>query len=783
MLERLARYCFRRRKRVLVVWVLVLIGVNVVANGIVTADYRADMQLPDSESREVQDLLEASDPNRAGFNGQIVFEAEQGVDDPRVRSAMEQLFAQVDALEGVDVASPYENAGQVSERAPVAFAELRVSDREYQEALDLADQIEALGARVDVEGVTIEYGGEMFATFEMPESEALGLLAAIIILVVAFGSVLAMGLPIGTALFGLGTGVAFTVLISRVQSMPDFAPQMTAMIGLGVGIDYALFIVTRYREGLHAGLDTEDATAEALDTSGRAVLFAGATVIISLMGLYLMGLEFVQGLATGAALGVLTMMVAAVTLLPALIGFAGRNVEVTTYRGAIGVVVVTVGMLLAVLFGQAAFAMLGVVGLIVVIVGSKTFLKRLAREVPHRAPKPREQQFWYRWSRFVQYRPWTAFVGGLVVLVLLAVPVFSIRLGFGDTGNYNTEQSPRRAYDMLAEAFGPGFNGPIIVAVPGDAASDEAQLAAFAETLRTTDGVAFASEPIPIDPDLALVQIYADSAPQDQETTELVHHLRDDVIPESGIGGLVDTTSDVSQTTALVGGFNAASIDFADYLGDRLPWLIGAVLVLSFVLLMMVFRSLLVPLKAVVMNLLSIGAAYGVIVAVFQWGWGKDLINVDRSGPIEAWAPMMLFAIVFGLSMDYEVFLLSRMKEHFDVSRDNATAVADGLAATARVITAAALIMVCVFSAFVLGDDRSLKLFGLGLAVAVLVDATIVRMVLVPATMELLGDRNWWFPKWLDRVLPRFHIEGKRRPTPPLAEPEPERELVPTGGD
>ena len=275
------------------------------------------------------------------------------------------------------------------------------------------------------------------------------------------------------------------------------------------------------------------------------------------------------------------------------------------------------------------------------------------------------------------------------------------------------------------------------------------------------------TDPIPVADDLALVQVYADSAPQDEETTELVHRLRDDVVPATGVD-------------ARVGGFNAASVDFADYLGDRLPCLIGAVLILSFILLMVVFRSLLVPLKAVIMNLLSIGAAYGVVVAVFQWGWGAGLIGVDREGPIEAWAPMMMFAIVFGLSMDYEIFLLSRMKEEYDRTHDNATAVADGLAATARVITAAALIMVCVFSAFVLGDDRSLKLFGLGLAVAVLVDATIVRMVLVPATMELLGDRNWWFPKWLDRILPRVHIEGKHAPVPPEAPERDERELVGT---
>jgi RND superfamily putative drug exporter len=750
VLERLAQFCYRRRGRVLIGWIVVLIALNVLANA-VQADYRANQSLPDSESKDVQDLLEKASPNRAGYQAQIVFRADQGVEDPAVRNDMESLFATVDKLEGVDVVSPYALDGerQVSDNGRIGFAELNISDRDYQEAVDLGDKIEAIGKQHEIDGVTIEYGGDLFGDFQLPESEALGLLAAVIILLIAFGSVLAMGLPIGTALFGLGTGVALTMLLSNVQSMPDFAPQLTAMIGLGVGIDYALFIVTRYRDGLHAGLDNERAVMRAVDTSGRAVLFAGATVILSLLGLYIMGLAFVSGLATGAALGVVTMMVAAVTLLPALIGFAGNKIEVTRYRGIFGFGSVTLGLLLAILLSQPIFAVLGIIGLVVILVGSKTFAPGLAREVPHRRQKPREQQAWYRWSRVIQHRPWPAFAVGLIVLLVLAIPVLGIRLGFGDTGNLNRDQTPRRAYDMLAEGFGPGFNGPFIVTVTGNAASDDATLSQFRDELAATKGVAAVSEPVPINDNLSLVQVYPTSAPQDEETTQLVHRLRDDVIPATGV-------------SALVGGINAASVDFAGYLGDRLPLLIGAVLVLSFLLLMVVFRSLLVPLKAVIMNLLSIGAAYGVVVAVFQWGWGAGIIGVEREGPIDAWVPMMLFAIVFGLSMDYEVFLLSRMKEEYDRTRNNATAVADGLASTARVITAAALIMVAVFSAFVLGDDRALKLFGLGLAVAVLIDATVVRMVLVPATMELLGDRNWYIPKWLDRILPRVHIEGRR---------------------
>jgi len=368
--------------------------------------------------------------------------------------------------------------------------------------------------------------------------------------------------------------------------------------------------------------------------------------------------------------------------------------------------------------------------------------------MPPRRIKPREQSLWFRWSRIVQRRPWPVLTLAAGVLIVLTLPLFSIRLGFGDMGNMSEDQTVRKAYDLLADGFGPGSNGPLVITVTGDAADDNNARQEFVELLRGTEGVTAAfSPPEPLRPGLAIVTVIPESAPQDEATNQLVDRLRDEVVPVSGVD-------------ALVGGQTAASMDFATYLGNRLPILIGAVLVLSFLLLMAVFRSLLVPLKAVIMNLLSIGAAYGVIVAIFQWGWASKLIGVDKAGPIEAWVPMLLFAIVFGLSMDYEVFLLSRIKEEYDRTGDNGTAVADGLAVTARVITAAALIMVCVFSAFVLGEDRSLKLFGLGLAAAVAIDATIVRMFLVPATMELLGERNWGMPKWIDRFLPKIDVEG-----------------------
>lgn len=404
--------------------------------------------------------------------------------------------------------------------------------------------------------------------------------------------------------------------------------------------------------------------------------------------------------------------------------------------------------------------LLGGLAVAILILVASIFVKSLRKPVPHRRNKAPERSLWYRWSRIVQLRPWPVLGVSVGLLVLLTVPLFSIRLGFGDTGNAAKDQTVRKAYDLLAAGFGPGSNGPLVITITGTAADDNAARQQFVDLLRGTEGVAAAfSPPDTLRPGLAIVTVIPESAPQDEATNRLVTRLRDDVVPASGVD-------------ALVGGQTAAGMDFATYLGSRLPLLIGAVLILSFLLLMAVFRSLLVPLKAVIMNLLSIGAAYGVIVAIFQWGWAKDLIGVGKEGPIEAWVPMMLFAIVFGLSMDYEVFLLSRIKEEYDPTGDNGLAVADGLAVTARVITAAALIMVCVFSAFVLGDERSLKLFGLSLAAAVAIDATIVRMLLVPATMELLGNRNWWIPKWIDKLLPKIDVEGYHHEAKHLGEAE-----------
>jgi RND superfamily putative drug exporter len=708
-LRRLADACYRRRRWVVLGWVVLLVGLSVLGT-VAGGEFDNEFKLPGSESQAALDRLRSQGfGDRAGTTVQVVVAAEGGVTSEAVRGPFERLLGNIGTIvPDTDVVSPFAEQGarQVSPNGKVAYAEANLSDRTDAQFVDAGDTLRTLVKQFSAPGARVELGGDPAIVDEAPTfgSEGLGMLAAVVILLLAFGSLLAMGLPILTALFGIGCGVAVVKLGANLITMPTFTEQMVIMLGIGVGIDYALFIVTRYRNALHAGLDPRGAVIEAIDTSGRAVLFAGGTVVISVLGLFAIGLNFTRSLALASATGVLLTMLASVTLLPAVLGFVGSNID---------------------RFGLP-------------------YAKR-----SHAG----QRGFWHRWSRIVQRRPAVALVLSLVVLLALAAPMFSIRLGFSDNGNRQSGDTAREAYDLLASGFGRGFNGPLLLAAElPHGRSDMGVLDSLRSALEGTPGVAAASPPIANTAgNAAIMQVFPTTSPQDDATTKLVHRLRDRVVP----GAVAGTGVDV-----LVGGFPAAAIDFADYSAERLPMFIGAVLVLSFLLLMATFRSLLVPLKAVVMNLLSIGAAYGVVVAVFQWGWGGSALGVGEKGPVESWAPMMLFAIVFGLSMDYEVFLLSRMKEEYDRTGDNATAVADGLASTARVITAAAAIMFCVFAGFVLSIERPLQLFGMGLAVAVLVDATVVRLVLVPATMELLGDRNWWLPGWLDRALPRVQIEG-----------------------
>jgi putative drug exporter of the RND superfamily len=706
--------------------------------------------------------------------GTIVFQADQGVEDPEVEAAMQALFDEAAQLDDVtSVESPYsgEGAQQIASDGPeagrIAYANVEMPDDiEFARAGEIRDAI--LDDAPEIDGLRIEMGGFIFGEFEEPQSEALGLAFAIVILIVAFGSVLAMGLPVGVALFGIGLGTAIITLLSQVLTIPDFATFLGIMIGLGVGIDYALLIVTRYREQLHGGHTVRESIAVALDTAGRSVLFAGITVVISLLGMLLMGVTFIQGLAVGAASVVAVTVAASLTLLPALIGFAGHRIELTRWRGLIAAGLVA--LFLAGVGLDIAPLMIGLpLAALVLILGF--FVGPLKKEVAHRPPKPRRETVAYRWSRIIQHRPWTSALVGVVVLVLLAIPVFSLRLGFSDESNFADDTSTKQAYDLLVEGFGPGFNGPLILAAELPQGTDPGDLSAITDAAASDPGVEFVSEPRPNDPDnptAAMWELVPTSGPQDEATTNLVKRLRDDVLPPA---------EDATGVDVAVTGNVAVNVDFSHYLSSRLPYFFTAVLALSFLLLMVVFRSLLVPLKAVIMNLLSIGAAYGLVVALFQWGWLSDLTNVEPA-PIEPWAPMMLFAIVFGLSMDYEVFLLSRVREEWRRTGDSRTSVADGLAATAKVITAAAAIMVFVFGTFILENDRTVKLMGTGLAAAILLDATIVRMLLVPATMELLGDRNWWLPRWLDRILPNIDVEGHAEP---VVEEEPDRERTPVG--
>jgi RND superfamily putative drug exporter len=776
---RLGEWSHDRRRLVVGLWVVVLVVGNMVAGAVGDA-YRQDFSLDGFESTDGFTLVEESFDDGSGSpqSAQIVFRADQGVNDPTVREAMEGLFSEVAEIEDVtSVQSPYapgaaafQVSTQGAEPGTIAFATVNLpEDIEFTRAAGVGDEVREL--LPDIDGLRIELGGFLFAEYEQPSSELFGLAFAVIILIVAFGSVLAMGLPVGVALFGIGIAGALVVFASHLLEVPDFASFVGLMIGLGVGIDYALLIVTRYREQLHAGHTVRESIAIAIDTAGRSVAFAGATVVISLLGMLLIGIGFIGGLGVTASITVAVTIAASLTLLPALLGFAGDKIERTRWRGLLAAGFVAVGLVGA---GLEIGALAGVgLALAVLAVVLGFFVAPLKREVTRRPPRPRRDTLAYRLSRFVQQRPWTVAIGAAAPLIVLSLPVGALRLGFADESNFADDTTTKRAYDLVVEGFGKGSSGPIYLVAPVSGADQIGTLAAVNEQVGADPDVASVLEPQsndPATPTAVRWLVTPTGGPQDESTTNLVNRLRDDVLPP---------IEQAAETEILTTGLIAANVDMSAHMGDRIPVFFGAVLALSFVLLMIVFRSLLVPLKAVIMNLLSIGAAYGVIVALFQWGWLSDLTGI-QPGPIEAWAPMMLFAVVFGLSMDYEVFLLSRVREEWRRTGDSRTSVADGLAATAKVITAAAAIMVVVFGSFVLEFERDMKMMGIGLATAVLFDATIVRLLLVPATMELLGDRNWWLPRWLDKVMPNLDVEGHTEPVRP--EPEepgtPEKVLV-----
>ncbi len=774
MYARLARWCFRHPRRGVIAWLLILFAVLGVTRNLGEA-YSGDLAIFGTESHHGNTILEEHfDGTGAGPGGTIVFRAEQGVDDPEVSSAMSELFARVKALEGTSLISPYDSlvgplriAGEGPEAGRIAYADVSLEPgTSGTEAQDMGRTIEGLIEELDlhsVDGLDVQVGGIWFAELRPPESEAIGLAFAIFILIAVLGSVVAMGVTVGAALVTVGIGAAAIIAFSNFMTVPDFAPAIGLMIGLGVGIDYALFIITRYRDALGEGHGREQALVVALDSAGRSVIFAGATVVVSLMGMLFIGIPFVTGFGVAAAATVAVVMVGSVTLLPSLIVLLGDRMTVTRLRGMVAAVLLSVSLFG---FGAGIEPLAGALpaAIIVLVIGLFGRDRNpLRRRLEPRQVRPLRETGWYRLSRTVQARPWVFAVGGTLLLLLLAAPVLVLRFGFADESNYAAETTTRRAYELLVDGFGVGANGPLLVVSEVSGTSQMAELNRLGQALAATDGVVFVSPAIPnnpLAPTAAAIEVRPATGPQAAETEELVKHLRTAVIPAATAGTGLEPA---------ITGLVAVKADVSDFLKSRTAVFFIAVLGASFLLLMAVFRSLVVPLKAVIMNMLSIGAAYGVLVAVFQWGWLGGLVGVEP-GPIEPFMPMMLFAVLFGLSMDYEVFLLSRMKEEFERTGDAVNSVADGLAATARVITAAALIMVFVFGSFVLEDQRAIKMFGLGLAAAVAVDASLVRMLIVPSTMELLGARNWWLPGWLDRVLPNLDVEGSAgRSNPPVS--------------
>jgi len=708
----LAGACYDHRRVVVAAWLAAVAAMIGLAVGLGSSfsDNYASSALP---AQQAQDLLQARFPAQAGATVDVAFQSPGRLDGSGNAADIGRVVAALRPLSHVtSVTSPLGAGGQqqLSADGRTGFAVVRFDTTDASLPGSAATGVIDTALRYARPGLKVAVGGtpaDNVVSAAPGSSEGIGITAAVIIMLLAFGSVVAMGLPLLVALTGVGMGFGIVFAASHLLTVPTFGPDLMAMIGLGVGIDYALLIVTRYRQELAAGRTPREATEVALGTAGRSVLFAGATVVIALLGLLLVNLPFMDGLAAGTILAVLMVLAAALTLLPALLGFTGHAIDKLRIPG----------------------------------LSTRT------------APGPGQPGpgFWYRWSRTVQRRPWTCGAAALTTLVILGIPLFSMHQAFSDAGNGPAKLTTRQAYDMLSAGFGPGFNGPLVIAakIPGRGAT--ATLDTLEARVRGTADVATVTPPVLDSAGTAAVLIaYPATSPQATQTADLVTELRDRVIPGATAG---------SGVSAYVGGETAAGVDTAAYMAGRLPWVIGLIVGLAFILLVVAFRSLLVPLKAALMNVLSIGAAYGVIVAVYQWGWLSAVFGVSRPGPIDPWIPLMMFAIVFGLSMDYEVFLVSRIQERWLASGDNSASVAEGLAATARVITAAAAIMVCVFASFVINDPlRVLNVFGLGLAVAVFVDATVVRMVLVPSIMQLLGNANWWLPGFLRRALAEIHV-------------------------
>jgi RND superfamily putative drug exporter len=727
----LARWCIAHRRRVVVVWVVVAILTSVLVQ-VVGRQYASVFSLPGTQSQRALDLLKRDFRTQSGDVDTIVFRVARGtIDAPAVRATITPLLARVRNLPHVvGVVSPYSSAGavEVSRDRMTAFATINF-DKPANELPNATGTPLLNGVNaVHLPGLQVAAGGQVIEDaegFSVGPATEVGVAAALVILLITFGSLIAAAMPLITAGLGLITGVALIGLATHLTSMANVSPELALMIGLGVGIDYALFIVTRFRENFLRSGDVTLAVVEAMDTSGRAILLAGTTVVIALLGMFVTGVAFMYGLAIAAVIAVLLTLVASLTLLPALLSRFGAR-----------------------------------------LVGPRRARRRLLGRRP--APADAKVELaapsgsaWRRWSGIVQSRPWPLAAAALALMILVLSPVFSMRLDSSDAGNDPGNTSSRHAFDLLAHGFGAGFNGPLLLVAELPARDRASALPTVRTVVSTTpDVVAVTAPRISSSGQVAVMEAYPRSAPQAQTTTDLVNRLRDDVLP-----ALARRTG----LPVLVGGFTAGSIDFSHVLANKLPLFIAIVVLLSALLLFVIFRSLVIPLQAAIMNLLSIGGALGVTVAVFQLGWLGSLLGVQK-GPIEPWIPVIIFAVVFGLSMDYEVFLISRVREEWVRKHDPSAAVADAITFTGRVISAAAAIMICVFLSFMLGNERTIKEFGFGLAAAVFLDALVVRCVMLPAVLELLGPATWRLPRWLDARLPRVNIEGSAARTLPEAE-------------
>lgn len=717
----LARWSARHPLLVALVWVLAIVGAQA-SSAFVGTDFRNSFALPGTDSQAAVDLLEESFPEASGDADTIVISTGEGsVTDEAVRRPVQAMLDEVAALDSVTtVAGPYSpmGASQVNADGTVAYATVQYDRPGVEVPRDDLEAVVALAEATTGDDLDIAVGGQGVAALSHPEvgkSELVGVAFAALVLLLAFRSPVAMALPLVSAATALGVSTGVVRLASNVTTISDVAPTLGVLLGLGVGIDYALFIVNRHRGNLRAGMPVYQSVATALATSGRAVVFAGVVVIVALLGMFLTGIEFLYGLAVGASVSVAFTVLAAVTLIPALLGLAGTRVLGRRHRRVL-----------------AAGAY-----------------------VPDHTTGG-----FRRWAGLVQRRPVLLVVLALSALIAVAAPAADLRLGTADQGNDPAGTTTREAYDALADGFGPGINGPLVLAVdlsdnPVEGA-DASALDPLVTRLSSDPGVASVAGPMPNgDGTAAVLRVVPTTSPQDEATSDLIDRVRYDIVPD------VEASSGAE---IHVGGPTATFDDFAEEIQAKIPLFISVVIGLSVLLLVLAFRSVLVPLVGAAMNLVSVAAAFGVVVAVFQWGWFGDLIGLGKAGPIEPFLPVILFALLFGLSMDYQVFLVSRMHEEWQRTRENATAVRTGHADTGRVIVAAASIMVFVFGAFVTGDSRTIKLMGLGMAAAVLLDAFVIRMLVVPAIMHRIGPANWWLPRFADRALPRLSVEGTAAP-------------------